>query len=342
LFGAAFVAGVAYVAYGPGTPSELAGAVTLVLAAGSRLSQYVGQTATETHFFRSIWLDAAKRLTWLEDYAAARAGVADLPVPDRLRAGIRFDNVSFRYPGAEKLVLDKVSVLLPAGGVVAVVGENGAGKSTLVKLLCRFYEPTSGQITVDGVELAGLPPADWRARLAGTFQDFVRFEFRAGVTVGLGDLPRLADPGALGRAVERAGAGDVVRAFPDGLDTQLGNVWHGGVEVSFGQWQALALARGFMRDEPLVLILDEPTAALDAETEHALFERYSAAARAPGGRQSGQITVLVSHRFSTIRMADVIIVLDGAQVLEVGSHDELMALDNRYAELYHLQQAAYR
>jgi ATP-binding cassette subfamily B protein len=233
-----------------------------------------------------------------------------------------------------------VSVTLPAGAVVAFVGENGAGKTTLVKLLTKMYEPTSGSILVDDTPLARVPAGEWRSRLAGAFQDFFRFEFRAGHTVGLGDVTRLDDEPAVVAAVERAGAGDVVARLASGLDTQLGPTWPGGVELSFGQWQKLALARGFMRDQPLLLVLDEPTAALDAETEHALFERYAAAARGTG--QGGRITILVSHRFSTVRMADLIVVLDGARLVEVGSHDELMAKNGQYAELYGIQADAYR
>ena len=177
-------------------------------------------------------------------------------------------------------------------------------------------------------------------RLAGAFQDFFRFEFRVRQSIGLGDVPRLDDEQALTTAIERAGAGDVISRLPSGLDTQLGPTWPGGVEVSFGQWQKLALARGFMRDHPLLLILDEPTAALDAETEHALFERYAAGARGDTG--DGRITLLVSHRFSTVRMADLIVVLDGARVAEVGAHDELMANRGQYAELYGIQAEGYR
>ncbi len=183
-------------------------------------------------------------------------------------------------------------------------------------------------------------PATWRARLAGAFQDFFRFEFRARHTVGLGDEPRLDNVPAVQSAVSRAGADDVVNRLKAGLDTQLGPTWPDGVDVSFGQWQKLALARGFMRDEPLLLILDEPTAALDAETEHALFERYAAAARA--ANPTGRITVLVSHRFSTVRMADLIVVLDGARLVEVGTHEQLVARRGQYAELYGIQAAAYR
>jgi ATP-binding cassette subfamily B protein len=343
LFAASFVAAIGYVAWSPAASAGgLAGDLALVLAAGSRLSNYVSQTVSETHFLRSIWLDASRRMAWLEDYAAACLGSADLPVPDRLRWGITFDDVSFRYPGTDRLVLDRVTLHLPAGKVVAVVGENGAGKTTLVKLLCRFYDPTSGRITIDGADLARIPPAGWRDRLAGAFQDFFRFEYRVQRTVGLGDRDRLDDRPAVEVAIGRAGAGDVVDSLTDGLATQLGVTWRGGVEVSFGQWQKLALARGFMRDEPLLLVLDEPTAALDAEMEHALFERYAAAARSGQGSAAGRITVLVSHRFSTVRMADLIVVLDGAQVVEHGSHEELMERQGRYAELYNIQAAAYR
>ena len=251
-------------------------------------------------------------------------------------------------------MLDDVNLELPAGAVVAIVGENGAGKTTLVKLLAKLYEPNAGRILIDDVELARMPADEWRTRLAGAFQDFFRFEFRARHTVGVGDVPRLDDEPAVATAVSRAGADDVVAGLKAGLETQLGPTWPEGVEVSFGQWQKLALARGFMRDRPLVLVLDEPTSALDAETEHALFERYAAAAHGtrPAGDgasvdghsfvDDGRITILVSHRFSTVRMADLIVVLDGARVAEVGTHDELMARGGTYAELYGIQAAAYR
>jgi ATP-binding cassette subfamily B protein len=209
-----------------------------------------------------------------------------------------------------------------------------------------MYEPTSGRIEVDGEDLSRIDAEQWRARLAGAFQDFFRFEFLAHETVGLGDVPRIEDRVAVGTAVERAGATEVVDTLHAGLDTQLGPTWPEGVEMSFGQWQRLALARGFMRDEPILLILDEPTAALDAETEHALFERYASAAKggeaAANGPPNGRVTVLVSHRFSTVRMADLIVVMDGAQVVEIGSHEDLIAANGKYAELYELQAAAYR
>jgi ATP-binding cassette subfamily B protein len=337
IFGAAYVGAIVFVSSGLNAP---AGDVLLALAAGSRLSAYIGGTVGEIGFLRGVWMDSSRRLAWLEDYAASLLSNADLPAPVRLSEGIRFEHVSFAYPGTERLVLDDVNVELPAGRVVAIVGENGAGKTTLVKLLAKLYEPTSGRILIDRTELGRIPADEWRTRLAGAFQDFFRFEFRARHTVGVGDVPRMDDEPAVVTAVGRAGADDVIVRLTAGLDTQLGPTWPDGVEVSFGQWQKLALARGFMRDQPLVLVLDEPTAALDAETEHALFERYAAAVR--GDALDGRVTILVSHRFSTVRMADRIVVLDGARVVEVGTHDELMTKRGQYAELYGIQAAAYR
>jgi len=336
VFGLGYVGAVVFVAEGL---EASAAAVLLLLAAGGRLSGYVGATVGEIGFLRGVWLDGSRRLAWLEDYAAAQR-TGDEPPPDLLVAGLRFEGVSFAYPGSDRLVLRDVDLTLPAGIVVAVVGENGAGKSTLVKLLAQLYTPTAGQILVDGVPLHRIDPDQWRGRLAGAFQDFFRFELAAQQSIGLGDLPRLDDAVAADAAVGRAGARDVVRRLEDGLGTQLGPAWPAGVDLSFGQWQKVALARGFMRDDPLLLVLDEPTAALDAETEHALFERFADAARDQSA--DGRITVLVSHRFSTVRMADLIVVLDGAHVVEVGSHTDLMAARGHYADLYEVQAASYR
>ena len=343
IFGAGYVGAVVFVAL---VLKATPGQVLLVLAAGARLSAYIGATVGEIGFLRGFWLDGSRRMAWLEDYAASLMEHADSPAPERLVEGIRFEHVSFTYPGTEKLVLDDVNLELKAGSVVAIVGENGAGKSTLVKLLCRMYQPDQGRILIDGLDLARIRADDWRKRLAGAFQDFFRFEFHARRTVGVGDVVRLDNEPAVVAAVGRAGADDVIEHLSSGLDTQLGPTWPNGVEVSFGQWQKLALARGFMRDHPLLIVLDEPTAALDAETEHALFERYAAVAR--GGKEDkdgsadGRITILVSHRFSTVRMADLIVVLDGAHVVEVGSHEALMAKGGQYSELYGIQAAAYR
>jgi ATP-binding cassette subfamily B protein len=336
MFAGAYVAAIVYVA---AVLDRGVGDVVLVVAAGARLAHYVGATAAELGFLRGFWLDSSRRLTWLEDYAAGIDASATASAPDRLVDGITFDHLSFRYPGTDHLVLDDITMHLPAGAVVAVVGENGAGKSTLVKLLARMYSPTSGRITVDGVDLADIATDEWRNRLAGAFQDFYRFELYAQQTVGVGDLPRVDDRDATYSAVDRAGAHDVIERLAYGIETQLGPSWDEGAEVSFGQWQKLSLARGFMRDAPLLLILDEPTAALDAETEHALFERFAEASRAHV--DTGRVTVLVSHRFSTVRMADLIVVMDGSHVVELGSHEELVAHDGQYAELFRIQAAAY-
>ncbi|MGH7502189.1 MAG: ABC transporter ATP-binding protein [Longimicrobiales bacterium] len=339
LFGIAYVSAIVFTAMILRAPT---GDVLLVLAAGANLSRYLGMTAAEAEFLR--WcLDAAQRLAWLEDHARAERRAPDLPAPARLQRGIRLDHVSFRYPGTDKLVLEDIELELPAGTVVAIVGENGAGKTTLVKLLCRFHEPTSGRITVDGADLERIPADAWRARIAGTFQDFMRYEFLARTTIGLGDEPRMDNTVALEVAMDRGGARDVITRLPRQLDTQLGPAWEGGVELSWGQWQKLALARGFMRDDPLLLVLDEPTAALDAETEHALFERFAAQSRDTAHSSvAGRITVLVSHRFSTVRMADLIVVLDGTRVVEAGSHARLITRAGLYAELYDIQARAYR
>jgi ATP-binding cassette, subfamily B, bacterial len=335
IFGLGYVGAVVFVAVGLAAPVP---SVLLILAAGARLSSYVGGTMGEIGFLRGIWLDGSRRLIWLEDYVTALDAETDVSPPARLQDGIRLEGVSFAYPGTDRLALADVTLHLPAGSVVAVVGENGAGKSTLVKLLAKMYEPTTGQILIDSAPLHRISARSWRDRLAGAFQDFFRFEFTAQRSVGVGDLPQLDDQPAVSSAVTRAGAEDVVQRLPEGLASQLGAGWAGGQELSFGQWQKVALARGYMRTEPLLMILDEPTAALDAETEHALFERYADAAR----RTSvGGITLLVSHRFSTVRMAGLIVVLDGARLAEVGSHDELLRRGGTYAELYRIQAAAY-
>ena len=337
VFALGYVGAIAITATGPRASTS---AAILVLTAGARLSSYLNATVGEIGFLRGTWMDGAQRLAWLEDYARAVVQHADQPAPGHISEGIRLEHVTFRYPGASRPALDDVNLFLPAGSVVAVVGENGAGKSTLVKLLAKLYSPTTGRILVDGTDLARVESASWRERLAGAFQDFFRFEFQAAHAIGVGDLPRLDVEPALVAAAERAGARDLVDALPAGLRTQLGPTWPDGVDVSYGQWQKLALARGFMRDQPLLTALDEPTAALDAETEHQLFERYAATARQ--ARANGGVTILVSHRFSTVRMADLIVVLDGAHVAEAGSHDELLARGGRYAELYGIQAAGYQ
>ncbi len=275
-----------------------------------------------------------------EGSMASRPVAGSLPVPARLETGIRLDGVSFAYPGAATRVLSDVSLEIPAGSTLALVGENGAGKSTLVKLLCGLYLPTAGRVLVDGGDLAGFDPAAWRSRVATLFQDFTRIELTLRESVGLGDVARLDDPAAVAAAVADAHAERVVRVVPGGLDGYVGRGYLHGAELSGGQWQTVGLARTLMRGAPLLLILDEPAAALDASAEHALFERYATSA-GRASREVGGVTILVSHRFSTVLMADLIAVLDHGRLVEFGSHRQLIAADGLYAELFRLQARAY-
>jgi ATP-binding cassette subfamily B protein len=268
------------------------------------------------------------------------------PRPDRrvtvtgpLTDGIRLENVTHRYAHGGEALRD-VNLFLPAGSTVAVVGANGAGKTTLVKLLAGLHVPSAGRVTVDDVDLRDVDLDRWRRHVAATFQDHARFEFRVREVLGMGDLDA-GDDAAMLRALHRAGAADLVDTLPSGLETQLGPRWPGGVDLSGGQWQKLALGRAMMRPNPLLLLLDEPTAALDADIEHRLFQRWTEAAR-DARRRSGAITVLISHRFSTVRMADLIVVMDHGRVAELGGHAELMDRGGLYAELFTLQAAAYR
>lgn len=342
IFAAGYAAAVTFVVWRATTGSATAGDVLMALGLAVQVHEHIGGGAgVFTWFLRT--LQALKRLLWLSDYAADQTHGPTTTlrmVPDRITQGIDIHEVSFRYQQEQGDVLSDVSLRLPAGTTVAFVGENGAGKTTLVKLLCRFYDPDEGSISLDGVDLREFDHEKWRLHIAAGFQDFVRFEFVVRETVGVGDLQVMA-PDTVGRALARASAEDVVTRLTNGLETQLGRQWNGGVDLSTGQWQKLALARALMRTRPLLLVLDEPTASLDSVTEHQLFSNYVAATREMA-RKVGTITVLVSHRFSTVRMADRIVVVDGGRVIEVGSHDELLALDGLYSQLYTLQAQAYR
>jgi ATP-binding cassette subfamily B protein len=319
------------------------GSVVLVLSLGAQIDAQVAESSSYLAWFVRTHR-AVRRLRWFEDYANASRAALTPPepaaVPARLNDGIRFEGVAFAYPGTDRAVLRGVDLHLPAGCTVAIVGEKGAGKTTLVKLLARFYEPTAGRVLVDGVPLTSFEVEAWRSCLSAGFQDFTRFRLLAREVVGLGDLSQPMEAPVLLAALDRAASGSVLAALPAGLDTQLGRDFDGGVDVSLGQWQKLAMGRGMMRTGPLLRLLDEPTASLDALTEHALFERFHDSARE--ARERGAITVLVSHRFSTVRMADLILVVDGGRIAEAGTHNELMALAGTYAELYELQARSYR
>lgn len=252
------------------------------------------------------------------------------------RTEIRYQDVTFRYPGAERDALSRLNLVIPAGRSLAIVGENGAGKTSLVKLLCGLYEPTAGQIVVDGVPVGELDPAAWRARVAVLFQDFVRYQLSVRDNIGFA-APQLAgDFDRLESAAEKAGALDLIHSLPHGWDTILSPEYSNGVDLSGGQWQRIALARAMFAVEARarVLILDEPTAALDVRAEAALYDRFLEMTQ-------GLTTILISHRFSTVRRADRIVVLADGGIVEDGSHEELMALGGRYAEMFSLQAARF-
>lgn len=282
------------------------------------------------------------RLFWLEDYhSKSMAAAGTLGAPSRLESGITLRDVSFRYPGTERTVMSRLSLTLPAGATVAVVGENGAGKTTLVKLLLGMYQPTDGTIMVDNLPLASISPDSWRSRCTAAFQDFSRFNLPAVSAVGIADLPSHASEPLALDALARAGGDDLVAQLPSGLSTYVGGAYTGGYTLSGGQWQKLALGRAMRSVAPLLMMLDEPTASLDAHAEHALFSRYAEAAASSEAAETGTITLLVSHRLSTVRTADLIIYLEAGHAIEAGSHEELMAVGGRYAEAFSLQAAAY-
>jgi ATP-binding cassette subfamily B protein len=343
LFALGYMAAVVLVVHRAVDGELTVGDAVLVLGLGGQVNGQVSELVYLTAWW-SRTMEAIGHYRWLVDRAAeaaaAEAAVDGAPVPERLDAGITFAGVDFAYPATEAPVLTGVDLHLPAGTVVAVVGENGAGKTTLVKLLLRFYDPTAGRITVDGTDLRCFGAGEWRARTSASFQDFARLQLVARRSVGVGLLPRLDDEPAVVGALARGGGADLPAGLPHGLDTQLGPEFDEGVDLSTGQWQKVALSRAMMRDRPLLLVLDEPTAGLDAATEHALFERFAGEARRVAA-ETGAITVLVSHRFSTVRMADLILVGAGGQVCEVGTHRELVDLDGHYAELYRLQARSY-
>ena len=315
------------------------GSVILVLTAGQQLHNQIGGVlSNSSDLFRIA--ETLRHFAWLDRYVEQHRERGTVPPGDSLRSGIALERVSFRYAGAGRDALCDVSLTLPRGAVVAVVGENGAGKSTLVKLLCGLHRPSSGRVVVDGTDLAELDAARWRGSLSAAFQEFVRFELLARESVGVGHVERAGDAGEVRRALGRADVADLERELPDGLQTALGRAFLDGIDLSGGQWQKIALARAMMPDAPLVLALDEPTYSLDVESERRVFEWFSRVARAEN--PAGTVTVIVSHRFSTVRAADLVAVMHDGRVVEAGTHAELLARDGRYAAMYRTQAAGYR
>ena len=249
--------------------------------------------------------------------------------------GVRFDDVSFTYPGAATPALDGVSLHVPPGSKLAIVGENGSGKTTLIKLLAGLYQPTRGRVLIDGRPVGEWDPGALRRRIGVIFQDFVRYQLKVGENIGAGDDRAFDDRVRWTEAAEKGLAAPVIAELPAGYDTQLGKWFKDGRELSLGQWQKVALARAFMRRDADILVLDEPTASMDAAAEVAIFDRFRE-------RTRDQIAIVISHRFSTVRMADTIVVLDGGRVIERGGHDELVAAGGRYATLFKLQAKGYQ
>jgi ATP-binding cassette subfamily B protein len=262
--------------------------------------------------------------------------IAEKPakVPQPLRGEIRFEHVTFAYPGADSNALNDLSFTVKAGETLAVVGRNGAGKTTLFKLICRLYDPKSGRILIDGIDLRDFEPDEVRRQIGAMFQDYVDYQATASENIGLGNVPDIANRDAVVTASKEAGSDEMISQLPDGYDTALGKWFDAGVNLSGGEWQKVALARAFMREEARILLLDEPTSALDAQAEYDLFERLRSLVH-------GRTAVYISHRFSTVRRADRIIFLEHGQLVEEGTHEELMRLNGRYARLFRMQAAAY-
>jgi len=335
LYAAGFAAALAHVASLIRAGRTTIGAAVLVVSLATQLQSQL-RTVLDSLTEVAQAGHAVAHHAWLREYAAGQSRGGG-PAPDR--GGITLRDVRFRYPGADRDTLRGLDLELPAGRTVAVVGANGAGKSTLIKLLTGVHEPTGGEIRAAGTPLREIAPAAWRGRLSGVYQDFAKLRLLVRETVGVGAVRHIRDRAAVAGAIDRAGA-----PYADGLDTRLGAAF-GGIEPSLGQWQRFALARSLMREghgelPPLCVVLDEPSAALDPLAEHELFEHFVGQVRA--ATEAGAVTVLVSHRFTTVRMADLIVVLDDGQVTEQGTHEQLMAAGGTYAELYRLQERAYR
>jgi ATP-binding cassette subfamily B protein len=330
--------GALYAAYGWTALAAVAGSITL-----GQMTMYVllfrqGQSAVSASlsaiggmYEDNLYLSTLYE--YLETPVATSGGnAASGPDPGD---GVRFEDVSFRYPGADRPALEHVTLHLRPGTSLALVGENGSGKTTLIKLLTRLYAPDAGRILLDGRDLAEWDESVLRARVGVIFQDFARYQMLVGENIGAGDEPSFEDEARWRSAAAQGRATDFIETLPAGYHTQLGKWFRDGRELSGGQWQKIALSRAFMRSKADILVLDEPTAAMDARAEAEVFEHFRQLAR-------DRITILISHRFSTVRMADQIAVIDAGRIIELGSHDDLMGADGTYARLFALQARGYR
>jgi len=273
-------------------------------------------------------------IAFFEMRPSIRSKVNALTAPRPIRRGFEFRNVSFRYPGSARLVLNGLNFQLRRGERVALIGENGEGKTTIVKLLTRLYDPVEGQVLLDGTDLREYDLEDLYREIGVIFQDFMRYEMTARENIAVGRIEQIHDLELLQQAAQKSMASDVLRNLPAGLDQMLGRRFEGGVDLSGGEWQKVALARAYLRDAQ-VLVLDEPTSALDARSEYEVFKRFAELT-------TGKMALFISHRFSTVRMADRIVVLEKGRIAEEGDHDTLTSLGGRYAEMFELQAASYR
>jgi ATP-binding cassette subfamily B protein len=310
-----------------GTLTFLAGAFSRSRAYIEKILSSVSEMSEQTLYLKDLF-------DFFEMQPQISSPADPVPAPRPIREGFRFENVAFAYPGATRTVLHDIDLRIAKGEKIALIGANGAGKTTLVKLLSRLYEPTRGRILLDGVDLRDYAVEDLRREIGVIFQDYMRYDLLVKENIGFGNLDRLTDRSAIETAARKGQAAEMIARLPENYEQVIGRRFDGGVNLSGGEWQKIALARAYMRDAQ-VLILDEPTATLDARAEYEVFLRFAELTQ-------GRTSVLISHRFSTVRMADRILVLSGGEISEQGSHQELVGAGGLYAELFELQAAGYR
>ncbi len=328
-----------YGAYAVVLIRTLAGAIsigtfTFLTGAFSRSRSYIERILQSFTDISDQALYLKDLFEFFEMEPTIRSAASSLPAPRPIRTGFEFRNVGFAYPGSTRMVVENMNFRLEAQEKIALIGENGAGKTTVVKLLARLYDPTVGNILLDGIDLREYDVEDLRKEIGVIFQDYMRYELLAKENIGFGKIEELADRARIESAARKSMAFEIIGKFPNGYDQMIGRRFDGGVDLSGGEWQKFALARAYMRDAQL-LILDEPTATLDARAEYEVFRRFAELTQ-------GRMAVLISHRFSTVRMADRILVLQNGRIREQGTHEHLVALGGQYAELFELQAAGYR